>query len=60
MLVTKQPVLHKFWHAVIPLAALSDGPQPFTWLDSDRLGILIRKKNLMDLLVRHSEAQVHG
>ena len=30
MLVTHQPVLRKFWHAVMPLAALADGPKPFT------------------------------
>ena len=32
MLVTQQPVLRKFWHAVMPLSALAKGPQPFTLL----------------------------
>ena len=32
MLVTQQPVLRKFWHAVMPMSALADGPQPFTLL----------------------------
>ena len=32
MLVTQQPVLRKFWHAVMPLSALADGPKPFTLL----------------------------
>ena len=32
MLVTQQPILRKFWHAVMPLSALAGGPQPFTLL----------------------------
>lgn len=32
MLVTQQPVLRKFWHAVMPLSALANGPKPFTLL----------------------------
>ncbi len=32
MLVTQQPVFRKFWHAVMPLSALADGPKPFTLL----------------------------
>lgn len=33
MLVTQQPVLRKFWHAVMPLSQLASGqPQPFTLL----------------------------
>lgn len=32
MLVTKQPVFRKFWHAVMPLSQLAAGPQPFTLL----------------------------
>ena len=32
MLVTRQPVLRKFWHAVMPLAHLREGPKPFTLL----------------------------
>ncbi len=32
MLVTQQAVFRKFWHAVIPLSQLADGPKPFTLL----------------------------
>ena len=33
MLVTRQPVFRKFWHAVMPLSVLQDGqPHPFTLL----------------------------
>ncbi|MDE2146565.1 MAG: aromatic ring-hydroxylating dioxygenase subunit alpha [Burkholderiales bacterium] len=32
MLTTRQPVFRKFWHAVMPLSMLHDGPQPFTLL----------------------------
>jgi phenylpropionate dioxygenase-like ring-hydroxylating dioxygenase large terminal subunit len=32
MLVTAQPVFRKFWHAVMPLTILADGPKPFTLL----------------------------
>ena len=32
MLVTQQPILRKFWYAVMPMSALADGPQPFTLL----------------------------
>ncbi len=32
MLVTQQPIFRKFWHAVMPLASLKDGPKPFTLL----------------------------
>src|SRR6478735_8510429 len=32
MLVTQQPVFRKFWHAVMPLADLQQGPKPFTLL----------------------------
>jgi phenylpropionate dioxygenase-like ring-hydroxylating dioxygenase large terminal subunit len=32
MLTTKQPVFRRFWHAVMPLADLQDGPKPFTLL----------------------------
>ena len=35
MLVTRQPVFRKFWHAVMPLTALADGPRPFTLLGTD-------------------------
>ncbi len=35
MLVTQQPVLKRFWYPVIPLAALSTGPQPFTLLGTE-------------------------
>ncbi len=33
MLVTRQPVFRRFWHALVPLADLADGrPHPFTLL----------------------------
>jgi phenylpropionate dioxygenase-like ring-hydroxylating dioxygenase large terminal subunit len=32
MLVTQQPVFRKFWHAVMPLSQLAQGPKPFTLL----------------------------
>lgn len=35
MLVTQQPILRKFWHAVMPLADLAQGPKPFTLLGVD-------------------------
>lgn len=35
MLVTRQPVFRKFWHAVMPLSDLADGPRPFTLLGED-------------------------
>ncbi len=35
MLTTQQPVLRNFWHAVMPLSHLSDGPKPFRLLGED-------------------------
>ncbi len=32
MLVTRQPVFRKFWHAIMPLSELTGGPKPFTLL----------------------------
>ncbi len=32
MLVTKQPVLRKFWYPVVPASKLTDAPTPFTLL----------------------------
>src|SRR5258708_19946998 len=32
MLNTKQPVLRRFWYAVMPVDHLKDGPRPFTLL----------------------------
>ncbi|MDQ8021547.1 MAG: aromatic ring-hydroxylating dioxygenase subunit alpha [Moraxellaceae bacterium] len=32
MLVTKQPVLRRFWYALMPMSDLDDGPKPFTLL----------------------------
>ena len=32
MLVTRQPIFRKFWHAVMPLTDLANGPRPFTLL----------------------------
>ncbi|CAN5864939.1 aromatic ring-hydroxylating dioxygenase subunit alpha [soil metagenome] len=35
MLVTQQPVFRKFWHAVMPLTELANGPKPFKLLGED-------------------------
>jgi phenylpropionate dioxygenase-like ring-hydroxylating dioxygenase large terminal subunit len=35
MLTTQQPIFRKFWHAVMPLASLADGPKPFRLLGED-------------------------
>lgn len=35
MLVTRQPVLRRFWYAVMPMDKLAAGPQPFTLLGED-------------------------
>jgi phenylpropionate dioxygenase-like ring-hydroxylating dioxygenase large terminal subunit len=35
MLVTRQPVFRKFWHAVMPLTELANGPRPFRLLGED-------------------------
>ena len=35
MLVTRQPVFRKFWHAVMPLTELANGPKPFRLLGED-------------------------
>jgi phenylpropionate dioxygenase-like ring-hydroxylating dioxygenase large terminal subunit len=32
MLVTQQPVLRRFWYALMQMSALDDGPKPFTLL----------------------------
>ena len=33
MLVTRQPVLRRFWYALMPMHQLDDGPRPFRLLD---------------------------
>ena len=35
MLVTHQPILRKYWYAVMPLSTLADGPKPFKLLGED-------------------------
>jgi len=35
MLVTQQPIFRKFWHAVMPLTILAEGPKPFKLLGED-------------------------
>jgi phenylpropionate dioxygenase-like ring-hydroxylating dioxygenase large terminal subunit len=35
MLVTKQPILRRFWYPVMPVTHLADGPKPFRLLDTD-------------------------
>ncbi|GAA5164865.1 aromatic ring-hydroxylating dioxygenase subunit alpha [Viridibacterium curvum] len=32
MLLTRHPVMRRFWYAVMPMASLGQGPQPFTLL----------------------------
>ena len=32
MLVTRQPVLRRFWYALFPMTDLDDGPKPFMLL----------------------------
>ena len=29
MLTTRQPVLRRFWYALVPMSHLDDGPKPF-------------------------------
>lgn len=38
MLVTKQLVLRRFWYPVMPIANLSNGPQPFELLGQKIVG----------------------
>lgn len=35
MLVTKQPVLRRFWYACLPVSHLAEGPKPFRLLGED-------------------------
>ena len=42
MLVTQQPVLRRFWYAVLPMDKLAAGPQPFTLLGEN---IVLWKKS---------------
>lgn len=35
MLVTKQPILRRFWYPVMPAADLAEGPRPFRLLGTD-------------------------
>ena len=52
MLVTQQPVLRKFWYAIVPIEKLDDGPFPFTllgenivlWKDADGNPCAIRDR----------------
>ena len=43
MLVTKQPVLRRFWYALMPVTSLDDGPKPFTLLGENI--VLWKKKD---------------
>lgn len=43
MLVTQQPVLRRFWYALMPISHLDDGPQPFTLLGENL--VLWKKAN---------------
>jgi phenylpropionate dioxygenase-like ring-hydroxylating dioxygenase large terminal subunit len=40
MLATQQPVLRRFWYAVMPTAALAEGPRPVTLL-GERLALFL-------------------
>jgi phenylpropionate dioxygenase-like ring-hydroxylating dioxygenase large terminal subunit len=42
MLVTQQPVLRRFWYALMPMSDLDDGPKPFTLLGEN---IVLWKKS---------------
>jgi phenylpropionate dioxygenase-like ring-hydroxylating dioxygenase large terminal subunit len=42
MLVTQQPVLRRFWYALMPMSHLDDGPKPFTLLGEN---IVLWKKS---------------
>lgn len=52
MLVTRQPVLRRFWYPVMPLADLAGGPRPFTllgegivlWLQADGTPAAVRDR----------------
>ena len=44
-LVTQQAILRKFWHAVMPLSALADGPQPFTLVGENIVAFLDASAN---------------
>lgn len=52
MLVTQQPVLRKFWYAIVPMDRLSDKPFPFTllgenivlWKDTDGVPHAVRDR----------------
>lgn len=35
MIVTRQPILRRFWYPVMPIARLADGPRPFRLLGVD-------------------------
>jgi len=42
MLVTRQPVLRRFWYPLMPMSALDNGPRPFTLLGEN---IVVWKKS---------------
>ncbi|WP_417662080.1 Rieske 2Fe-2S domain-containing protein [Pseudomonas sp.] len=59
MLVTQQPVLRRFWYALMPVSQLAEGPQPFTLL-GERLVIFMGKQGPVALADRccHRTAQL--
>jgi phenylpropionate dioxygenase-like ring-hydroxylating dioxygenase large terminal subunit len=59
MLVTQQPVLRRFWYALMPVSMLADGPKPFTLL-SERLVLFMGKEGPVALADRccHRTAQL--
>jgi phenylpropionate dioxygenase-like ring-hydroxylating dioxygenase large terminal subunit len=59
MLVTQQPVLRRFWYALMPVSMLADGPKPFTLL-SERIVLFMGKEGPVALADRccHRTAQL--
>ena len=59
MLVTQQPVLRRFWYALMPVSALADGPKPFTLL-GERIVLFMGKEGPVALADRccHRTAQL--
>ncbi|KMM80805.1 aromatic ring-hydroxylating oxygenase subunit alpha [Pseudomonas deceptionensis] len=59
MLVTQQPVLRRFWYALMPVSALEAGPQPFTLL-GERVVLFMGRQGPVALADRccHRTAQL--
>ncbi len=59
MLVTQQPVLRRFWYALMPVSFIADGPKPFTLL-GERIVLFMGKEGPVALADRccHRTAQL--